>query len=425
MDQVKKYIINKMSLLLKNGNVFFDNNFVKTNVLIENNKISEIDETLTEADEIINVYDKYIVPGFIDIHVHFRDFGQEYKEDWVSGSKAALAGGVTTVFDMPNNKTPITTIERLKQKEKKVKKKTLINFGLYIAVTENNIDEINNSDVKYVKLYYGSTTGEISPGDVEKIFKELNKDILIVAHAEDNDVINLNKEKFSKEDSKYHSLIRDNKAEYTAVNYLIELVEKYGNRLHITHVSSKESMLLIKQAKNKGLKVTCDTCPHYLFLDDSFYQKIGNKAKVNPSLKSKEDKKVLWQYLNEGVIDCICSDHAPHTLDEKSQSYEKVPSGFPGVETTVPLMLTAINEDKIKFEEFVKLMTVNPAKLFGLNNKGVIQEGYDADITVIDLNKEDVIKADNLVSKAKWTPFEDYKTKCKVVMTIVNGKVIE
>ncbi|MBT5424402.1 dihydroorotase family protein, partial [archaeon] len=332
-----------MSLLLKRGKVFLDNKFVETSILIENNMISKIDNELNNAENIIDCSNKHILPGLIDIHVHFRDFGQEEKEDWISGSKAALSGGITTVLDMPNNNEPITTIEKLKLKEKLVSEKSLINFGLYIAITEHNIEEINKTDLKYVKLYYGETTGEINPGKVEKIFKNLNKDILIVAHAEENDIIKLNKKNYSIDEINFHSLIRDNKAEYTAVNFLIELAEKYGNRLHITHVSTKESMLLIKQAKNKGLKITCDSCPHYLFLDNSMYNKIGNKAKVNPSLKSKEDRKALWEFLINGDIDCICSDHAPHTFEEKSQEYNKCPSGFSSVELSVPLMLSSVN----------------------------------------------------------------------------------
>ena len=419
---LEKNITIKM-ILLKGGKVFLDNDFVETNVLIEKNKISKIDNNLDSADEIINCSGKYVLPGLIDIHVHFRDFGQEYKEDWVSGSKAALLSGITTVLDMPNNLEPITTIKKLKEKDIIVKEKSLINFGLYIAVNDKNIDEINNSELKYVKLYYGETTGEINPGEVEKIFKELNKDVLIVAHAEENEIINLNKQNYSKDKIKYHSLIRDNKAEYTAVNYLMELAEKYGNRLHITHVSTKESMLLIKQAKSKGLNVTCDTCPHYLFLDDSLYEKIRNKAKVNPSLKSKQDREALWQFLINGDFDCLCSDHAPHTLQEKSNEYDNTPSGFPGVETTTPLMLTAVNENKIKLEQFVKLMSIKPAKLFGIKNKGEIKVGNIANLTIIDLDKEDVIKGSKLISKAKWSPFEGFKTKGKAIITIINGKL--
>ncbi|MEK6917259.1 MAG: dihydroorotase family protein, partial [Nanoarchaeota archaeon] len=410
-----------MTLLIKNGKVFLKNVFVKTNILIEDSNIKEIGP-INNADEIIDASGKYVVPGLIDMHVHFRDFGQEYKEDWVSASKAAASSGITTVFDMPNNKIPITTKRLLDEKAKIVSAKSLINFRLYISMNKFNVDEINENKLKFVKLYYGETTGNNKVDDAEDIFKRVSKEIAIVVHAEDNNVMDENKRKYSINDKKYHSLVRDNKAEYKAVMDLIGLAEKYGNRLHITHISCKESAELIKKAKKRGVKVTGDTCPHYLFLDDSLYDKIGNKAKVNPALKSKNDKEALWKFLNDGTIDCICSDHAPHTLEEKNRSYNECPSGFPGAETTIPLMLTAVNEDKIKFENFLEKMTTAPAKIFNLINKGELKQGFDADITIIDLEKENIIEGNKLFTKAKWSPFSGMKTKGKAVLTIVNGR---
>jgi dihydroorotase len=413
-----------MTVLIKNGKAFIDGMFVETNLLINKDVISDIGKNIKTGDKIIDASGKYIFPGLIDVHVHFRDFGQEYKEDWLSGSKAALSGGITTVLDMPNNKTPITTVERWNAKRRAVSQKSLVNFGLYMAVTNDNIEEINRSDVKIVKLYYGTTTGEIKVDNTELILKKLRKDILIVVHAEDNDVIEMNKQSCDVRNIKYHSLIRDNRAEYTAVNTLIELAESYNRKIHFTHISSKESMLLIKQAKKNGLKITCDTCPHYLFLDDSLYDKIGNKAKVNPGLKSKQDVELLWKFLRQGVIDIIASDHAPHTLKEKSEEYEKCPAGFPGIETTLALMLTAVNQKKITFDQCIRLMTENPAKIYGLKNKGKIKKRYDADIAIIDLKTEDIIKGNNLYSKAKWSPFDGVKIKDRNIMTIVNGNLI-
>ena len=326
-------------------------------------------------------------------------------------------------MDMPNNIKPITTKRLLDEKRDYVSKKSLVNFFLYPAITDENINEINSMGVMAVKLYYGMTTGRIKVGDAEKIFMELNKEILIVAHAEDNSIIEENRKRLAGNEATYHSMLRDCRSDYTAVHDLIELSGRYNRKLHLTHMSCTESLLLIRQAKEKGVKITCDTCPHYLFLDDSLYGKIGNMAKVNPALRPKKNSEMLWNYVNDGTIDTVCSDHAPHNLSEKKKGYAECPAGFPGVETTLQLMLTAIKEGKLNLETFVRLMAENPAKLFGIKNKGCLKEGYDADLAIIDLEKEDIIAGEKLYTKAKWTPFEGFKTKGKAVMTIVNGKI--
>src|SRR3989338_1588645 len=405
-------------MIIKGGNVFLDSRFVKRDLFISGEKIVS-----SSSGEVIDASGKYVVPGLVDMHVHFRDFGEEHKEDWRSGSEAALAGGITTVFYMPNNKVPITSKKLLDQKRDKVSSKALVDFELYISVNNSNVDEINENKIKFVKLYYGHTTGDNKVYDAGDIFKRISKDIVIVVHAEDNRVMEENRKKFDVSEKRYHSLVRDNKAEYTAVKDLIGFAERYGNKLHITHVSCKESAEMIENAKKRGGKVTCDTCPHYLFLDDSLYDKIGNRAKVNPALKSGEDREALWKYLNDGTIDCVCSDHAPHTLEEKNRDYENCPSGFPGVETTLPLMLTAVNEGKIKLEDFIQKMTTAPAKIFGLERKGQLKEGFDADVVIIDLNKEGVISGKKLQTKVKWSPFEGMKTQGSSVRVIITDKV--
>ncbi len=403
-----------MRFLVKGGKVFSEGKFVDTDILVEDSKIIKLGP-IKKADKIIDASNKYVLPGLIDMHVHFRDFGQEHKEDWISGGKAALKGGIATVLEMPNNIEPITTPERYEKKKKAVAQKTLVNFGLYFAVTNDNIAQLNSSGIRLAKLYYGETVGSIKIDDAEEIFRKLRKDIFLAAHCEDNSVIKKNMSRFDPSEPRYHSLIRDSEAERKAVDDLIQLAEKYDRQLHITHVSSKESMELIWKAKDSGLKVTCDTCCHYLFLDDSLYEKAGNRAKVNPALKSKKDKEALWDYLKKGCIDCISSDHAPHTIEEKQQGM----SGFPGVETTTRLMLTAVNSNKIGLERFAELMSRNPAKITGIKNKGEIKEGFDADLTIIDINKKEIIG--NMESKAGWSPYRGMETKGMAVQTIVMG----
>jgi dihydroorotase len=412
-----------MSLLIKNGNVFTAGIFIKADILIEGTTITKIGQ-IDSAEKVIDASDRLVVPGFIDAHVHFRDPGETIKEDWTTGSRAALSSGITTVIDMPNNKVPIITIKRLEAKQKIAQRKSAVNLELFMAVNNNNIQEVNKSGVRFVKLYHGMTTGNNEIADTEAIFRELRQDIMIAVHAEDNGIIDENRKKADKKLPDYHSLIRNNKAEYTAVNYLIELAEKYDRSLHICHVSTKEAALLIAQAKKNGLNITCETCPQYLFLDDSAYEKLGKLAKVNPALKSKQDTEVLWSFLNNGTIDIIASDHAPHLLKEKKQNYDKCPAGFPGVETTVPLMLTAVNEGRLPIETFVRAMSENPARIYRLDS-GEIKEGDEADIAIIDMNAESIITGKNMQSKAKWSPFEGFKTQGKAVITIRKGVVHE
>ncbi len=413
-----------MSLEIRNASVFYNGDFFKTDIIIKEGKIFGVEKSEEKETKFLDAKNLVIFPGLIDMHVHFRDFLESYKEDWESASIAAASGGITAVFDMPNNKIPILTKNDYDSKLKEVEKKSVVNFGLYIAATNENIDEINSSNIRHVKLYYGMTTGEIKVRDAEEIFRKLSKDKLIVAHAEENEIIEKNTGRFDKNLINYHSLVRDNSSEVVAVRKLLMLSKKYGKKLHLTHIGTKESLELIKEAKKENSLVTCDTCPHYLFLDDNYYDKLGNLAKVNPPLRSMTDRSALWEYINEGVIDCICSDHAPHTLNEKNSSYDLCPSGFPGVETTLRMMLTAVNEGKMKLELIPKLLSENPAKILGLKNKGEIKEGYDADLTIVDINKESVIIGKNLYTKVKWSPFEGMKTKGNAVYTIINGSVI-
>lgn len=412
-----------MNLEIRNASVFYNETFLEADLIIKEGKIWKVGKQ-EKGNRILDAKSLVVFPGLIDMHVHFRDFLESYKEDWKTASMAAASGGITAVFDMPNNKIPILTRKDYDSKAREIEKKSAVNFGLYIAATNENIDEINSSDIRHVKLYYGMTTGEIKVRDAEEIFRKLGKDKLIVAHAEENEIIEKNISKFDRNLMNYHSLVRDNSSEVVAVRKLLMLSKKYGKKLHLTHIGTKESLELIKEAKKENKLVTCDTCPHYLFLDDTYYGKLGNLAKVNPPLRSTTDRKALWEYLNEGVIDCICSDHAPHTLEEKKLPYDLCPSGFPGVETTLRMMLTAVSEGKMKLELVPKLVSENPAKILGLKNKGEIKEGYDADLTIVDLDIESVIAGKNLYTKAKWSPFEGMKTKGNAAYTIINGNII-
>ncbi|MEM4327193.1 MAG: dihydroorotase family protein, partial [Candidatus Diapherotrites archaeon] len=345
-----------MSIALINGRAYINGKLMQKNLLIEDGLIKYIGNEKPKAEKEIDCKRKIVLPGAIDCHVHFRVPGQEYKEDWVSGSLAALHGGVTTVMDMPNNIPIIDTYEKLLKKHQLVSKSALVNFALYMAATENNLQEIElacndeNISLKAVKLYYGKTTGEFFLDDensIRKIF-ELSKkhDIVVVAHAEDNKTIMENEKLFAQNNwPEIHSLIRNEEVEAKAISKLLSIQKKIGNKLHFAHVSSKKGLKLIEETKkNKNeSRITCEVTPNHLFLDSNKYKILGNLIKCNPSIKGPEHRKALYYGLKKGIVDIIATDHAPHTLEEKNKDYREAPSGIPGVETMVPLILNEVN----------------------------------------------------------------------------------
>ncbi len=350
------------------------------------------------------------LPALIDCHVHFRTPGQEYKEDWLSGTMAAHAGGVTTVCDMPNNVPSITTYDLLKQKKQQIHellKNSLypIHPYFYIGATTNNADEIRKckNEVIGIKIFMGSSTGTLlvdKKSDQEKIFAlahELN--LPIVAHAEDEALINANKLTHPSPTTSDHSLIRSNTVAATGVARAIELAEQFSSSLYLLHISTKEELSLIRAAKKRGVRVYAETTPHHLFLTVDDYDRLGTLAQMNPPLRTNEDQDALWEAVQDGTIDTIGSDHAPHTLAEKNVEYPASPSGVPGIETTLPLLLNAYHKGKITLEKIVALTHTNPQKIFNLpeTNEWVI----------VDLNLKKKIKNENLKTKCHWSPFAE------------------
>ncbi|MBD3202944.1 amidohydrolase family protein [Candidatus Woesearchaeota archaeon] len=415
-----------MTLLIKNAKILQNDNTLLKNIFIEDDKIIEISDKEFDAEAIIDAKNNLVIPGCIDTHVHFRDFGHEHKEDWISASNAALSGGVTSVIDMPNNLDPIDSKEKWKNKLKMISEKALVNFSAYIMVTEKNVDEINSmTNFPGVKLFFGNTTGSNKTADVDYIFKKLRKDILIVVHAEDNEIMAENKNKLEKNDNvKYHSIIRDSRAEYIAVKKIINLSKKYKNKIHIAHVSSKETIDLIKKAKDQEIKITCETCPHYLFLDKSCYDKLGNFAKMNPALKSKKDRDALIRAVKKGIVDIISTDHAPHTIKEKQKPYPDAPSGVTGIETMLALLLNEVNKGTFSLKRLIEITSKNQAEIFRIKNKGKIEKDYDADLTILDLNLNKKVENKKLFTKPGWSPFDAWSLLGWPVATIVNGKVV-
>ncbi|MCH7902467.1 dihydroorotase [archaeon] len=419
-----------MDLALNNGKAFIRGKLVKTNLLIENKKIKTISKKKQKALNEIDCKGKIILPGAIDVHVHFRVPGAEYKEDWFSGSLAALHGGVTTVMDMPNTKPATTTVKLLEAKRKLIEKESFCNFDCYMAATNTNLKEIAKAKIKGVKVYYGSTTGNILFNRKEKLVELMKlakkKGFMVVVHAEDEDEMKENMKKYRKNNNpSIHPKIRTEEAEVKAINSVLEMQRKIGNKIHIAHISSAKGLELVKKAKKRkfGNNVTCEATPHHLFLDSGSYKKLKNLVKCNPSIKSSKNKKALFNGLKNKAIDIVATDHAPHSLKEKKQGYWKAPAGIPGIETSIPLLLDCVAKKKISLKRVVNAVSEKPAELFDWKKKGFIKKGFDADLIIVDMNRSFKVENKRLFTKAKYSPWNGQRLKGVIETTIVGGQV--
>lgn len=368
-----------------------------------------------------------MMPALIDPHVHFRIPGAEHKEDWKSGARAAIAGGVTTVFDMPNNTPACTSKQRLEEKkalidEQLAEVKIPLRYHLYIGADQNHIDEIGicSKQVIGVKIYMGSTTNGLAMTNqeaLEQVFRVAAQENLIVSvHAEDEQIIETNKKKYSNQtDPAIHSKIRDRHAAYKAVELAIKLAEKYSARLAILHTSTKDELELIRQAKKRELLIYCEVTPHHLFLSENEYKIWGTKVQMNPPLRTESDIEALWEGIHDGTVDMIGSDHAPHTLEEKAHPYGRSPSGVPGIETTLPLLLHAREERRLKLDKIVQLTSLNISNIFELKPND--------DLVLVDLELVKEVSDSDLQTKCRWSPFAGRVLKGWPVYTILKGHV--
>jgi len=418
-----------MKILFKNSKVITHEKILNKDVFVKNGVIEKVADSINiKADKEYDLEGKYLMPGVIDAHVHFRSPGYEKKEDWKSGSMAALAGGVTTVFDMPNTKPHTTTLDALEEKRDLARKNSYVNFGLFFGANLQNLELVKKiKGVVGVKVFMAETTGHMMMEKdlridhlLEKLFND-NR-FVVAVHAEDEEMILRHAEVYKDEHKpEIHSLIRSDAIAFEAAKTAVHLAKKFKGRLHLCHVSTKKEMeLLLKFHSNK---ITCEVAPHHLFLTVKDYLKFENYVKVNPPLRPKKDLETLWDGIKMGIVDMIASDHAPHLKAEKEKDYWDAPAGVPGVETSLPLMLNAVNDDLLELTDVCNLMTCNPAKIYGLDNKGEIKEGYDADLTVIDMNLEKRVENEKLYTKCKWSPYAGRMLKGWPVMTFVSGKL--
>ena len=410
-----------MSLTLKD--CIFDNQI--TDVLIKAGIIAKIGKH-RDVGKVIDCQGLVLLPGLIDGHVHFRTPGFEYKEDWLTGSRAAAKGGVTAVLDMPNTNPATVDYKALEQK-RKLAQKSLVNFGFHFGATGENIPLAKEiTGVAGIKVYVGSSTGALllsNPDDLKQLFSNTNQ--LFLVHAEDEQFIQEQAEKYKNETNpKIHTKIRAPEAAVRSVAMLLELAEQTGARIHFCHVSTAKELELIAKAKQKGLSVTCEVTPHHLFLTEEEYDKKGNWVKMNPPLRSEVDRQALWQGIKNGVVDTIGTDHAPHTRKEKQKDYWQAPAGVPGVETMLPLLLNVVSQSRLELERLIQLTSTNPAQIFKIQNKGEIKEGFDADLVLVDLNARSRVIENELETKCGWSPFVDWQLTGWPRKTVVGGNLI-
>lgn len=418
--------------LIKNGTIVNEGKSYQADLLINGEKIERIDRDITDAQaEVIDASGLHILPGIIDDQVHFREPGLTHKGNIASESRAALAGGVTSFIDQPNTVPNAITQEILEQKYQIAAQTAFVNYSFTMGGTNDNLEEVlktNPRNVAGIKLFLGSSTGNMlvdNEKTLENIFSSTN--LLIATHCEDEDTIKRNlemaKNKFGEDIPPYmHPIIRSEEACYISSSKTVELAKKTGAKLHVFHISTgKETSLFDNDIPLKDKKITAEVCVHHLYFSDEDYAAKGNFIKWNPAVKTAQDREQIWAALLDDRIDVIATDHAPHTFVEKSQKYLQAPSGGPMVQHSLPMMLTFAKEGKISVERVVEKMAHNPAILFEIENRGFLREGYQADVVLVDLNKAQTVRKDNVLYHCGWSPIEGKELSASVVSTFVNG----
>ena len=423
--------------IIKNAKIINEQKIFESDILIEGSFITKISESISPNfpnTKIIDAEGNFIIPGLIDDQVHFREPGLTHKGDIFSESRAAVAGGITSYFEMPNTKPNTTTIDQLKNKFDLAKNNSIANFSFMFGGTNSNLDEIlknNTKEIPAIKLFLGSSTGNMLVDDLdslENIFS--NVEIPIAVHCEDEKTVKENLkmhiDNFGDDiPINYHPKIRSEEACFISSSMAVNLAKKTGARLHVFHLSTaKELELFSNQIPLSQKKITSEVCIHHLTFSDEDYDKFGSRIKWNPAIKTSNDREKLWEALNNDLIDVVATDHAPHTIYEKQNPYTSCPSGGPLVQHSLVSMLDGYHNEKITLENIVQKMCHNPAILFDIDKRGFIREGFYADLVIFDIKNPWKVSKDNLMYKCNWSPFENKSFRSRVLYTLVNGNIV-
>lgn len=422
-----------MKYIIKAAKIVNEGQITEGDLLIEDGYITKIGGTISNPGDVkeINAEGKYLLPGVIDDQVHFREPGLTHKAEIYTEAKAAVAGGITSFMEMPNTVPNTLTQELLEQKYLIGQNKALANYSFFMGASNDNIEEVLKTDEKNVcgiKIFMGSSTGNMlvdNEKTLEGIFSQ--SPMLIATHCEDEATIRANtlayREKYGEDvPIECHPLIRSAEACYKSSSMAVELAKKHNARLHILHISTeRETHLFDNSIPLKDKRITAEVCIHHLWFNDSFYKDKGTFIKWNPAVKTKEDQEGIWKALLDDRMDIIATDHAPHTLEEKQNTYFKAPSGGPLVQHALPAMLECYHQGKISLERMVEKMSHAPAVCFQIHKRGFIREGYFADLVLVDLEKPWTVNKGNVLSKCGWSPFEGQEFKSSITHTFVSG----
>ena len=413
-----------LDLIIKNGNCYINENFQVTDIGIKEKKIVKIGKIEESSKETIDAKGLIVLPGCIDTQVHFREPGSTDAEDLNSGSKAAILGGITSVFEMPNTNPPTSNLIEFQKKIDLAKNRMFTNHAFYFGATPDNSNELSNLKNLVgccgVKLFAGSSTGDLlvdKEKDIEKIFEHTSK--VVAVHSEDEEILNTNKKLIKDGDVHSHPVWRSEECAISSTRRIVRIAERYKKKAHILHITTKQEIDFLSQHKGN---ITFEITPQHLtiFAPDC-YDKLGTYVQMNPPIRDKSHYDRLWYGVRNNLNDTIGSDHAPHLKENKEKIYPSSPSGMPGVQTLLPIMLNHVNDGKLTIKQLIRLICENPIKIFNIKDKGFIRESFDADLTIIDMNKISTIDNNNIASKCGWTPFHGKKVKGFPVYTIVNG----
>tara|TARA_B100000035_G_scaffold37729_1_gene28467 strand:- start:1953 stop:3290 length:1338 start_codon:yes stop_codon:yes gene_type:complete len=420
--------LKKLDLIISGGDVFLPNSSIeKIDIGVRKSKIVELgDLSKQDCEKRIVANNLVVLPGAIDTQVHFREPGLIHKEDIMNGTKGAILGGITTIFEMPNTNPSTTTKAALNDKLSIAKKNAFCNYSFFVGAAKENIENLKELELLPgccgVKIFMGSSTGDLLVEDDNSLRKILASGTRRVAvHSEDE--YRLRERKHLVEDGKAdvssHPFWRDSETAIRSTERLLKIAQETKRKIHVLHISTKDEISILKKFKSLS---TCEVTPQHLFFHaPDCYEKLGSFAQMNPPIRDKTHNIGLWKGIEEKIVDVIGSDHAPHTLEEKKKKYPDCPSGMTGVQTILPIMLNFVSQGKLGLNDLVRLLCYNPAKIYNMKFKGEIKIGNDADFSIVDLNKEFTITNEWIASKSGWTPYDGVKIKGLPVFTIVNG----